>query len=145
MRSFTFGTTLVAAMLALTPASAYAQQDDHGTEMQQRGLGQSNPSATDLSIHPDWKVYAFRRDGIAYYQVNDLNGNVHVIIGNADGVFWALPVGERAAQTSLPSWRLKIPSTWGGVDVYVGQEFTLARFGKGNEAVWSVETPFDPS
>jgi hypothetical protein len=129
--------------MSMISAPADAQQEDHGAHLQ-RGLGQSQPAASDVSHHPEWRVYEFQRDGISYYQVNDLAGRVHITIASADGVFWALPVGDVAAQTSLPSWRLKIPSDWPATEVYEAPQFSLVRYGKGNDAVWSVEDGADP-
>lgn len=70
-------TTVVAAQAA-TPAS---------------GLGQSWPNAPDVSANPHYHVYRFDRDGVAYIQVNDLQGKVRAAFGIAQSVPFALPMG----------------------------------------------------
>ncbi|WP_156162437.1 hypothetical protein [Burkholderia sp. MSHR3999] len=61
------------------------------------GLGQAWPNATDVSLSPHYHVYVFRRDGIRYIQINDVNGVVRAAIATADGVVLILPIGTDAA------------------------------------------------
>jgi hypothetical protein len=140
VRYMNLGASVLAAMFILVPARGDAQQEDHGVH-HPRGLGQAHPPAVNVSLHPEWRVYAFQRDGIYYYQINDLSGQVHMAVGNVDGVFWALPVGKLSTPTSLPSWRLKVPADWPSTEVYKDTQFSLVRRGSGNDALWSVEVP----
>ncbi|WP_313460953.1 hypothetical protein [Stenotrophomonas sp.] len=55
-----------------------------------------------MSVHPYWNVHGFERDGAIYYQVSDLSGTVHLIVGEIDGVYSALPVAESSAGLRLP-------------------------------------------
>lgn len=118
---------------------ASAQSDDHGVQLAKRGLGQSQPMALDLSLDPNWRLYGFQRDGISYYQINDLAGRVQVIIGSADDVFWVLPAGESTAKVSLPTQHVQLPTGVTRSLVYRGAEFSLVLYGSGVNAVWSVE------
>jgi hypothetical protein len=126
-------------ILAAIPMIASAQSDDHGVQLAKRGLGQSQPVALDLSLDPNWRLYGFQRDGISYYQINDLAGRVQVIIGSADDVFWVLPAGESTAKVSLPTQHVQLPAGVTRSLVYRGAEFSLVLYGSGTNAVWSVE------
>lgn len=94
-----------------------------------------------LSQDPNWLVYGFERDGISYYQVNDLAGQVRVIVGKIDDQFFTLPAGKSPARTSLPSQRLVVPGNAVRREVYRRAEFALAVYGQGNDTIWSVEVP----
>jgi hypothetical protein len=126
-------------ILAAVPIFASAQSDNHGVQLAKRGLGQSQPLALNLSLDPGWRLYGFQRDGITYYQVNDLAGRVQLIIGNADDVFWVLPAGESLARVSLPSQHVQPATNAARVEVYRDARFSLVLYGHGAEAVWSVE------
>lgn len=139
MRNSYFGGIASVVILAAIPMVGMAQSDDHGIRLAQRGLGQSQPVAVNLSQDPHWRLYGFQRDGITYYQVNDLAGRVQVIIGNADDVFWALPAGESPARVSVPSQRVPTPENASRTVVYRGASFSLVLYGKGTAAVWSIE------
>lgn len=85
---------------------ALAQSNDpdpgHGAPKAASGLGEANPTASDLAADPDWQVYGFERDGILYYQINDSAGIVRAAIGTIDGTFWTLPIGIDADRVRLP-------------------------------------------
>lgn len=130
-----------AVLLAGIPMVASAQKDDsHGHELQAHGLGQSKPSAPDLSHDPDWRVYRFERDGVSYFQVNDQAGGVHLIVGYIDGTFWTLPAGERPARVSLPMQPVALPGNALSTVVYDEPAFSIAAHGEGLNLAWSVET-----
>jgi hypothetical protein len=126
-------------VLAVIPTLAVAQSDNHGVQLAKRGLGQSQPLALNLSLDPNWLLYGFQRDGITYYQINDLAGRVQVIIGSADDVFWVLPAGESTAKVSLPTQRVAIAANASRSEVYRSAAFSLVLYGSGADAVWSVE------
>ncbi|MBT2766377.1 hypothetical protein J7J08_01840 [Stenotrophomonas sp. ISL-67] len=129
-------------LLAMAPMSAKAQlSDHHGVELASHGLGQSYPMASDVSQDPNWQVYGFERDGISYYQVNDLSGRVHLIVGRAGGSYWALPAGDMRVRASVPSRREPAPEGADSAVVYRHQDFLILRYGVGDEAMWSVELP----
>ncbi|WP_258317486.1 hypothetical protein [Stenotrophomonas rhizophila] len=130
-----------AVVLAAIPMLAVAQSDFHGSPLAQRGLGQSNPETLNLSEDPNWLVYGFERNGISYYQVNDLAGQVRVIVGKVDDQFFTLPAGKSPARTSLPSQRLVVPGNVVRREVYRRAEFALVAYGQGNDAIWSAEVP----
>lgn len=139
------GSALASVILAAIPILAVAQSDGHGSHLAKNGLGQAQPPATNLSKDPAWRLYGFQRDGISYFQVNDLAGRVEIIIGNADGVFWTLPAGERPSRVSMPGQRLQLPAGMGQTEVYRGAAFSLMLYGHGADAVWSVEGVSDLS
>lgn len=95
--------------------------------------------AASVSHAPDWLVYGFERDGVSYYQVNDVAGQVHIIVAHADGIFWALPAGVAPFRVSLPSRQIVIPEDAQPTTVYVHPEFSIVRHIVGGEAVWSVQ------
>lgn len=128
-----------AVVLAAIPMLAVAQSDFHGRPLAQRGLGQSNPATLNLSQDPNWLLYGFQRDGIFYFQVNDLAGRVQVIIGKTDDVFWVLPAGDSPAKVSLPTQQISLPTSAVRSLVYRNEEFSLVVYGVGAGAVWAVE------
>jgi len=91
-----------------------------------------------MSLDARWKVYGFTRDGISYYQINDLAGRVQIIVGRADDAFWALPSGETAFRVSLPSQRLPLPERVVPSVIYRGPDFSIVHYA-GGDALWSVE------
>jgi hypothetical protein len=145
-------TAISAVVLAAMPMVAFAAGQleetvsgfcclggDHGQEALSTGLGQSHPSVADLSLDPSWRVYRFKRDGIEYFQVNDLGGRVQLIVGSLDGLLWALPAGEASTQLVLPPQRIVIPQTVIRSEVYLHPSFSIARYRAGDSVVWSVE------
>lgn len=111
-----------------------------GAELAAQGLGESHPSARNLSLDPSWRVYGFQRDGMTYYQINDIEGNVLAIVGNLDDQFWALPAGHRSHEVSLPASRLEIAPGAQGLPVYRHPDFTLLVYRHGDRSIWSVES-----
>lgn len=126
-------------IIAAVPMLASAQSDNHGVQLAKRGLGQSQPLALNLSQDPGWRLYGFQRDGITYYQVNDLAGRVQLIIGNADDVFWVLPAGDISAQVSLPEEPIQAPANAVRSLVFQDQTFALVLYRSGAGVLWSVE------
>ncbi|MBH1540735.1 hypothetical protein JY440_11890 [Stenotrophomonas maltophilia] len=141
MRSFRSHAFAGALMLMPVSVFAFAPGDDHGIKMAGQGLGQSIPQAQDLSVDPGWLVYGFERDGMDYFQVNDLAGHVHIVIGNAAGTFWVLPAGDPSAKVSLPEQRLPVPAKATRTVVYRAPAFTLVRYASGADVLWAVEAP----
>jgi hypothetical protein len=86
---------LVGGFCLLSATAAFAQTAQTAT-----GLGQSWPNATDVSSSPHYHVYVFYKDGIRYFQVNDLNGNVRAAVAVANGVVLTLPIGLDAAEVT---------------------------------------------
>lgn len=114
---------------------------DHGQQLNSTGLGQTHPPGTDLSLDAAWRVYGFKRDGVEYFQVNDLAGRVQLIIGSVDGLFWALPAGEAVNHMVLPPQRPQVSKSTVPVEIYRHPAFSLMRYRVGDSAVWSVEVP----
>lgn len=108
--------------------------------MAKSGLGESLPVATNLSLNSNWLVYGFEREGINYYQVNDLSGQVVLIVGNVDATFWTLPAGKSPARVSLPSHRLSLPEKVVRRVVFQSTQFSLVVYGEGASALWVVES-----
>jgi hypothetical protein len=132
---------MYALLITPLPMTATAQLSDHnGSELQSYGLGMSYPQAINVSQDLNWRVYVFERDGVSYYQVNDLAGRVQVIVGRVDDAFWTLPAGVEASRLSLPSRRIPLPGSTVKSLVYRHPEFSLLRYVVENEAVWSIES-----
>lgn len=87
-------------------AAACCPSDGNGIALAKSGMGESLPLAVNLSQDPNWLVYGFERDGISYYQVNDLAGQVRVIVGKIDDQFFTLPAGKspRAPRCRRNAW-----------------------------------------
>lgn len=134
---------LVASLLSmpLVAAAACCPSDGNGVALAKSGMGESLPLASNLSMDSQWRVYGFERDGISYYQVNDAAGQVRVIVGKIDDQFFTLPAGRNPARTSLPFQRLALPANAVRREIYKRSEFSLAVYGEGNDAIWSVEIP----
>lgn len=134
---------LVVSLLSMpfVAAAACCPSDGNGIALAKSGMGESLPLAVNLSQDPNWRVYGFERDGISYYQVNDLAGQVRVIVGKIDDQFFTLPAGKSPARTSLPSQHLVVPGNAVRREVYRRAEFALVVYGEGNDAIWSVEVP----
>lgn len=128
-------------LLAIAPAYAGGPSDFHGKPLATTGLGQSAPLAVNLSQDPAWLLYGFQRDGVMYLQVNDLTGNVQLIIGNAGGTYFVLPAGNNPAKVSLPEQRIGVPAGAVRSRIYQANDFSLVRYRSGDEVVWSVEAP----
>ena len=128
-------------LLAIAPAYAGGPSDFHGKPLATTGLGQSAPLAVNLSQDPAWLLYGFQRDGVMYLQVNDLTGNVQLIIGNAGGTYFVLPAGNNPAKVSLPEQRIGVPAGAVRSQIYQANDFSLVRYRSGDEVVWSVEAP----
>jgi hypothetical protein len=148
VRSMFFGVVTTAAVFVAAPvfASDRGGGDYHGKPLASAavstaGLGETDPAAADISADPAWQVYAFQRDGVVYLQVNDLAGQVKVIIGNAGDAYFALPAGKSAARVSLPGQRLTVPASARRFEVYRAQDVVLVRYASTDGDIWSVEAP----
>lgn len=130
-----------AAASAEAVAAACCPGGDHGQQLNSTGLGQSHPSAIDLSLDAAWRVYGFTRDGVEYFQVNDLAGRVQLVVGGLDGLFWALPAGEAAHEVVLPPQRMPTSKNTVRVEIYRHPAFSLVRYRTGESVVWSIEVP----
>lgn len=121
-------------------SATYADnQKDDVAPLATTGLGQSIPAAKDISHHPMWLIYGFERDGVRYFQVNDLAGQVQLIVGMIGGTFWALPAGHGNV-TFSPADEVPLNhSTMNWVEVYRDPEFSLNVHGAGENAIWLVE------
>jgi len=68
----------------------------------QNDMGSRWPNEVDVSSSPNWHVYVFRRSGVEYVQVNDLNGTVRQVVASAGGQFLVLPMGADASHVATP-------------------------------------------
>lgn len=133
----------MAALLSMPvlASAACCPNDGNGVQMAKSGLGQSQPAAMNLSLDPAWALYGFEREGVSYYQVNDLAGEVRLIVARIDDTFWTLPAGKHPARTSLPTRPLALPTGAARRVVFRQPDFALVVYGQGGDAVWSVERP----
>lgn len=139
VRSSSVWPAIIASALSMLPVVTFAQWDDHGKEQAKRGLGQAFPDVNNQSLHPAWRLYKFERDGISYYQVNDMAGRLHLIVAKAGDAFWSLPAGESGARISLPVWPQLPHPTSVPIEIYRDSEFALILHDDSNDAMWSVE------
>jgi len=133
-------TTVALLSMPMLVSASCCTTGGNGVQMASAGLGERQPVAINLSLDPAWFVYAFQRDGVTYYQVNDPSGQVVLIIANIDSTFWTLPAGNSSVRVSLPSQRLAMPATARRHLVFQASDFSLAVHGEGKGAIWSVET-----
>ncbi|HUB92177.1 MAG TPA: hypothetical protein VMA74_20805 [Dyella sp.] len=78
------------------PSVVAAQDAAPGT-----GLGQAWPNAPDVSASAHYHVYRFERDGVAYIQVNDLQGQVRAAVATTQNATFALPIGMDAQHVAI--------------------------------------------
>lgn len=123
----------VAGVAALVAGGAFAQCcPSGGTGLPaSKGLGESAPAAQNLSIDPAWSVYQFERDGIAYLQINDVQGRVRVAVARAGDTAWVMPMGIDVDKVSISS------SSVLGTVVYDSEDFVV-RFVSGSSPSWIV-------
>ena len=103
------------------------------------GIGQHQPVANDLSLDPRWRVHAFERNAISYYQVSDALGDLKFIMGNAGAHFWLLPAGPTDTVVRLPSDEGRQAPVAGTLEVYRHSTFRLLVSGSATVPVWWVE------
>ncbi len=134
------------ALLMAGPVSAWAlccPGDIRDMKPANSGMGQSQPAITDLSLDSEWRVHAFERDGISYFQVGDAMGTPQFIIGKAGSYFWMLPAGMDDVQIKLPTDDHRPLPLTGSREVLRHTDFTLLVNGSGQTASWSVEAITD--
>lgn len=115
--------------------------EPHGNAKSVTGVGQAALQSEDVSQSTGWNAYELERDGIQYLQVNDNDGNVHVIIGNIGQTFWTLPAGGAADLVSLPQQPLSIPAGATRTEVYRRPGVVLAAYEVSGGVIWSIEAP----
>lgn len=115
--------------------------EPHGGPKALTGVGQPTLQSNDVSESAAWKAYELERDGIQYLQVNDLDGNVHVIVGNIGETFWTLPAGGTTDLVSLPQQPLSIPVGAKRTEVYRRPGVVLAAYEVKGGVIWSIEDP----
>lgn len=103
------------------------------------GIGQRQPLSTDLSLDPRWRVHAFERDSVAYFQVSDAAGELQFIVGNSGDYFWLLPAGPADTRISLPSDEGERAPAVGTLEVYRHTHFRLLVNGTSGVSAWWVE------
>lgn len=110
-----------------------------GQKPARSGIGEVQPSSADLSLDRRWKVHAFERDAVNYFQVADNTDSTLFILGKSGNVFWVLPAGPVDTQISLPSDERRPRVAEGSVEIYRDQEFKLLVSGNDQSPVWMVE------
>lgn len=137
---------LMFTLLMAGPAPAWAlccPGDIRDMKPANSGMGQSQPAITDLSLDSEWRVHAFERDGISYFQVGDALGTPQFIVGKAGSYFWMLPAGMIDVQIKLPNDDHRQPQLAGLREVLRHPDFTLLVNGSGKTASWSVVAAAD--
>jgi hypothetical protein len=109
----------ICTLLGVTAASAQ-------TAAPVTGLGQSWPNATDVSASLHYHVYAFNRDGIRYFQINDLNGNVLAAFATVGREVLVLPMGANAGSVNVLSQPSASTATGNGAEkLYSDKSITV--------------------
>lgn len=90
------------------------------------GLGEKWPNATDVSVSPNWHVYAFDKNGTRYIQINDGSGTVRAAIARTPYTVVSLPIGSDAANVSTPTEPLPAPASQASTLLY--QDSSLKVF-----------------
>lgn len=142
MWKFSARRTCLLALMVVSPTPAWAMccpGDATIIKAAESGLGQSQPSTSDLSLDPRWRVHAFERDGISYYQVGDVMGVLQFIVARSGQTFWLLPAGYTDAQIILPSDDRSTNPAANAEEVYRHPEFALVVSGIGTASSWWVE------
>ncbi len=102
------------------------------------GIGQVQPSETDVSLDRQWAVHTFERDGVGYLQVSEKAGAVQFIIGRSETYYWVLPAGPTDTSIALPSDHGPAAPAHAR-EVYRHPDFRLLVSGWGRTANWWVE------
>lgn len=92
-----FAKTILTTAIALSMVTVATAQDAAPAA----GLGQSWPNAADISTNAHYHVYRFERDGVAYIQVNDLQGQVRAAVATTQNTAFTLPVGVDAQHVTV--------------------------------------------
>lgn len=131
--------------MMVSPLSAWALCcPSVGQKPARSGIGEIQPSTADLSLDRRWRVHAFERDAINYFQVSNAAGTVQFILGKSGDIFWVLPAGPTDTQISLPSDEPRPNALVGAMEAYRDDEFSLLFGTSGTTIPWSVELA-DPS
>jgi hypothetical protein len=91
------------ATFAAFAAAGLASTIAHAQTAVVNDLGKAWPNAQDVSVNPNWHVYAFERGGVRYIQINDRHGVVHAAIGLVGNAAFALPMGVDAQRVFVTS------------------------------------------
>ena len=60
-------------------------------------FGQPFPNAINRSLNPQWRVYVVEREGVRYFQINDLFGHLRTIFAEGNGAVLVIPTGIDAS------------------------------------------------
>lgn len=104
---------LVVATLGLGVVHAQSQAPAASS-----GLGQSWPSATDVSMSQNYHVYVFQRGTTRYIQVNDTTGKVRGAVARTPYALIGTPVGSDAMNVATPDEPLPVAASTSGETVY---------------------------
>jgi hypothetical protein len=113
---------LVGSLMLASCGAAWAEapvccaSDDHhkpsgqSLAVSSTELGKVSPSATNLSLVPDYQVFQFTRDGIRYLEVADAAGTPRAAFTVAQGALITLPIGQDAMQqvAVAPTWQATV-------------------------------------
>ena len=136
--------SLVLMTAAPIPAWALCCPGDiRDPKMANSGMGQRQPADTDLSLDPQWRVHAFERDGISYFQVGDALGTPQFIVAKAGNYFWMLPAGLVDVRIQLPNDDHVPVRVEASHEVFRHPDFTLLLDNPGQAASWRVEVAAD--
>ncbi|UYB51188.1 hypothetical protein OCJ37_14460 [Xanthomonas sp. AM6] len=124
---------LMGAILIGSPVAAIACCPSGGSGTPAaKGLGESSPQTTNLSVDPEWGVYEFLRDGISYLQINDSRGVVRAAVGRIDSTAWVMPMGSDVDSVTIA------PSSTVGTIVYSSDHFVVRALKGTNGVSWVI-------
>ncbi|SFT72372.1 hypothetical protein [Paraburkholderia aspalathi] len=102
------------------------------------GFGQAWPNAQDVSLNPHFHAYRFDRDGVAYVQINAVNGDVRAAFAYAGGIVLTLPMGGDASRVSIPD-RSAANTTSAGEMVYRDTHVQVSMIPQADGLHWAVQ------
>jgi len=85
------------ALLCSFQADARSVAIPHTYDTLIQGLGESRPSAKNLSKSPNFQVFKFEKNGVTFFQINDNTGNVLTAVGVAGRETFVVPIGSLAS------------------------------------------------
>lgn len=148
MRNPTLSYAMMLFAGSAMPATAMAlccPGDGHVIEAARTGLGESQPPTRNISVDPEWQVYLFERDGIRYYQVNDLMGRIQFIAGQSNERLWLLPSGTARPPAIWNMGNESILPASIGRQVYLGSSIAIYSGGHADDARWVIILLESPS
>lgn len=89
--------SLLSRVAACIFLSALALSGTAHADAETYELGKPFPHARNQSLVPQWRLYVFEREGVRYFQINDVFGQVHATFAEENGDLLVIPSGTDTA------------------------------------------------